>query len=405
MADYTERTLSFKAKKALRYTRLYGVRRTLNIVQGQYHVKRQYKKLPAIEPHEDSEKHVGVIGCGIFGFGVVGYFLKKNHGNVLRAAADLDVNRAASMYKHYSLDYYTKDAEEIINDPKIDLVYIASNHSSHAELAIQALEAGKCAHIEKPHVVNESQLRRLCAAIERTGGRVRLGFNRPISPMGRLIKEYLDAQTGPAMLNWFVAGAPLPEDHWYFRPEEGGRVLGNLCHWTDFTFQMAPSEKRFPLVIQPTKYDRPDENIAVTFLFGDGSIGAITYSAMGQPFEGDKERFTAHRNECLIAMEDFNRMVVEVEDEKRVIAPFFRDHGHDTNIRESYEMVRPPKDGAPNPGCDPATVWETGILFLKTKEAMDKGEVVTIPRGFDESCLVEPDSPSFAGRAEQQVDR
>jgi predicted dehydrogenase len=387
MADYTERPLSFQIKKALRYTRMYGVRRTLNIIRGQYHMKRAYETLPAIRPSSASGKHVGVIGCGTFGFGVVGYFLNKNYGKVIRGALDHNANRAASFYRHYGLDYYTTDPEELLGDPAIDLVYIASNHASHAEYAVRALECGKAVHIEKPHVVDESQLRRLCATMMRTGGKVRLGFNRPRSPHGRLIKHYLDAQTGTAMLNWFVAGAPLPRDHWYFKPEEGGRVLGNLCHWTDFTFQMAPPEKRFPIVIQPTKFDRPDENVAVTFLFGDGSIGAITYSAKGQPFEGDKERFTAHRNECLIALEDFHRMVVEVEDRKRIIAPFFRDHGHDANVRESYEMVCPATE--PNPGCDVAYVWETGLLFLKTKQALDKGEVVTIERGFDESCLGE----------------
>lgn len=388
MADYTERPLSFKIRKALRYTRLYGVRRTANIVQGQYHCQRQYSKLPEIPPSDDSEKHVGVIGCGIFGFGAVGYFLKKNYGSVLRGALDHDVNRAASMFKQYGLDYYTTDPERLLNDPKIDLIYIASNHASHAEYAIQALENGKCVHIEKPHAVNESQLRRLCSTLVRTGGKARLGFNRTRSPMGRLIKQYLDEQGGTSMLNWFVAGAPLPRDHWYFNPEEGGRVLGNLCHWTDFTYQMAPPEKRFPIVIQPIKYDRPDENMAVSYLFGDGTIGAITYSAKGAPFEGDKERFTAHREECLIAMEDFNRMVVEVENMKKVYRPFFRDHGHDANMSESYEMVR--ADGAPNPGDPVDYIWETGLLFLKTKEALDKGEVVTIPRGYDESCLSEP---------------
>lgn len=387
MADYTERSLSFKIKKALRYTRLYGVRRTANIVQGQYHVKRQYTTLPPLPASRSSDKHVGVIGCGIFGFGVVGYFLNKNYGKVIRGVADHDANRAASFYKHYGLDYYTTSVDELLDDPQVDLVYVATNHASHAEYAIRALERGKAVHIEKPHVVSEAQLRRLCATMQRTGGKVRLGFNRPRSPMGRKIKEQLDAQSGTAMLNWFVAGAPLPRDHWYFDPEEGGRVLGNLCHWTDFTFQMTPPEKRFPVVIQPTKFDRPDENVAVTYLFGDGSIGAITYSAKGQPFEGDKERFTAHRNECLIAMEDFHRMVVEVEDDKKVIAPFFRDHGHDANMCESYEMVR--SQGEPNPGQDIPYIWETGILFLKTKEALDKGEVVTVERGYDESCLRE----------------
>ena len=387
MPDYTKRPLSFKIKKALRYTRLYGIRRTLSIIRGQYNMARTYETPPALRPTPSSNKHVGVIGCGIFGFGVIGYFLTKNHGKVIRGVLDHDQNRAASFYQRYGLAYYTTDAEKLLDDPAIDLIYIASNHLSHAEYAIRALERGKAVHIEKPPVVTESQLRRLCGALVRTGGKVRLGFNRPRSPLGRLIQDRLAAQTGTAMLNWSVAGAPLPPDHWYYKPEEGGRVVGNLCHYTDFIYQMAPAEKRFPIVIQPTKFDRPDENVAVTFLFGDGSIGVITFSTKGEPFEGDKERFSAHRGDCLIAMDDFHRLVIEAGTEKRVVTPFFRDHGHDANMTESYEMVR--AKTSPNPGSDVSYIWETGLLMLKTKEALDKGEAVTIERGFDESCLSE----------------
>jgi predicted dehydrogenase len=387
MPDYTQRPLSFKIKKALRYTRLYGIRRTLSIVRGQYNMKRTYTTPPAIRSTDSSNKHVGVIGCGIFGFGVIGYFLTKNHGKIIRASLDNNADRAASFYQRYGLDYYTTDPEKFFDDPDIDLVYIASDHLSHAEYAIRALEKGKAVHIEKPHVVTESQLRRLCATMVRTGGKVRLGFNRPRSPLGRRVKEQLHAQTGTAMMNWSVAGAPLPPDHWYYKPEEGGRVVGNLCHYTDFIYQMAPPEKRFPIVIHPTKFDRPDENIAVTYLFGDGSIGAITFSTKGEPFEGDKERFSAHRSDCLIAMDDFHRLVIEVGPRKRVITPFFRDHGHDAHMSESYAMVRP--RGNPSAGSDVSYIWETGLFMLKTKEALDKGEVIRIERGYDESCLSE----------------
>src|SRR2546428_9449318 len=101
MPDYTERPLSTKIKKALRYTRMYGPRRTLSIIRGQFNMKRTYATLPAISPTRSSAKHVGVIGCGIFGFGVLGYFLTKNHGKVIRGGLDLDANRAASFYQRY----------------------------------------------------------------------------------------------------------------------------------------------------------------------------------------------------------------------------------------------------------------------------------------------------------------
>jgi predicted dehydrogenase len=389
MPDYTARPLSFKIKKAMRYTRMYGLRRTLSIIRGQYNMKRTYKTPPKVtlDRSRPSPRHVGVIGCGIFGFGVLGYFMNKNHGKVIRAALDTNRDRAASFYQRYSLDYYTTDPDEFFDDPGIDLVFIASNHNSHTDYAVRALERGKAVHIEKPHVVTEAQLRRLCAAMVRTGGKVRLGYNRPRSPLGRMIKQQLDAQPGTAMMNWSVAGAPLPPDHWYYKPEEGGRVVGNLCHYIDFIFQMAPPERRFPLVIQPTKFDRPDENIAATFLFGDGSVGAVTFSTKGEPFEGDKERFSAHRSDCLLAMDDFNRLVIENKSDKRVIRPFHRDHGHDANTRESYAMVRP--KGREGPGSDVSYIWETGIVMLKTKEALDKGETMRIERGYDSSSLTE----------------
>src|SRR5262245_27969469 len=99
MPDYTERPLSFKIRKALRYTRMYGIHRTASIVLGQYNMKRTYATPPPIRNDPASTKHFGVIGCGIFGFGVIGYFLEKNQGQVIRGVLDNNVDRAASFYQ------------------------------------------------------------------------------------------------------------------------------------------------------------------------------------------------------------------------------------------------------------------------------------------------------------------
>ena len=80
---------------------------------------------------------------------------------------DVDPARARSLVSRYKGLYATIDPDEIINDPDIDLVFIASNHASHALYAIKALDAGKDVHIEKPHVVSIEQLRDLYAALER----------------------------------------------------------------------------------------------------------------------------------------------------------------------------------------------------------------------------------------------
>jgi len=389
--DYTAENLGFKIRKALRYIRLYGLTRTWVKIQGQYHMKRRFDPLPPQGDPAPEGGHVGLIGCGNYAFSNIAHYLHKRRHGVMRAAMDVDIHRAASLYQKYGLRYYTDDARRIINDPAIDLVYIASNHASHAEYAIQALDAGKNAHIEKPHVVSENQLLRLCRAASRSRGRVNLGFNRPGSPIGRAIKERLASQEGPVMMNWFIAGHEISADHWYFKEEEGGRVLGNLCHWTDFVYQMVDAERRYPITITPTRGAKSDCDIAVTFLFGDESIAAITFSAKGHTFEGVRERFAAHRGDVLIAMDDFQTLTVEVIEKKHRIRRLFRDHGHEANILRSYDMAREGVTG--NDESTIAYIWETGELFLKTREALEKNAAVLV-EAFSRDRLFSAKSPS-----------
>jgi predicted dehydrogenase len=372
--DYLRQPLTFKLRKALRYVRLYGPGRTAVKVRSHYHMQRRFDPPPPARERRVSGRHVGILGCGKFAYAQIAYYLTSVRGKVIRAAMDVDVDRAVSLFERYGLDYYTDDALQILGDPQIDLVYIASNHASHAEYAIGALEQGKHVHIEKPHVVDEDQLIRLCRAMQSSPGKVALGFNRPLSTIGREIKRRLDEQQGPAMLNWFVAGHEIPPDHWYFREEEGGRILGNLCHWTDFVLQLVPPDARFPVTINPTRADKADSDVAVTYTFGDGSIAAITFSAKGHTFEGVKERFAAHRGNALISMDDFRTLRIEVVERRHVRRQRFRDHGHKAAILNSYALSRP----GTTLGADVAYVWETGQLFLQTKVALEERRSITM---------------------------
>jgi predicted dehydrogenase len=269
--DYTTESLNFRLKKAVRYIRLYGPARTLVKIRGQYHMKRRFGELPTLGSAPRGA-HVGLIGCGNFAFSNIAYYLTKYYGPVLRGCMDVDIHRSASLAQRYGLAYYTDGVDKIFDDPLIDLVYVASNHASHADYAVKAIEAGKAVHIEKPHIVNACQLDRLCDAMRQHQGRVTLGFNRPHSRIGRTIAESLHSQTGAAMLNWFVAGHAIDPDHWYFHEAEGGRVLGNLCHWTDFVYQMVQPESRHPIRINPTRAERSDCDIAVTYTLAMGRL-------------------------------------------------------------------------------------------------------------------------------------
>ena len=358
----------------LRYAGLYGVSKTAVKVRSQYHMTRSYSGLPSLDPaaRHDPNRTVGIVGCGKFAFSTIAYYLTRNHGSVIRGAMDPNIARAASLADRYDLAYYTDDAEEVLSDPAIDLVYVASNHASHADYAVRALQQGKHVHIEKPHVVSAEQLRALCVAMSASGGSVRLGFNRPESPFGLKIAQALGAETGALMLNWFIAGHEISADHWYFKPEEGGRVLGNLCHWTDFVLRLMSTSNCYPIEIHPVRADRSDCDIAVSYVFGDGSIASLTFSAKGHAFQGVTERFAAHRGNTLIALDNFSRLTIERGASKRTSRLLHRDHGHRAAVLASYDM----RQGGP--GVTAKYVWETGELFLKTKEALESSQIVTV---------------------------
>ncbi len=178
------------------------------------------------------------------------------------------------------------------------------------------------------------------------------------------------------MLNWFIAGHEIEADHWYHREEEGGRILGNRCHRTDFVLRLVPRECRYPIVVTPTRAEQADCDIAVTYTFGDGTIAAITFSATGHTFEGVKERFAAHRGDVLLTMDDFRTLTVDIGPERHQVVQPFRDHGHRAALRNSYALTDRGGRGGEAASID--YVWETGELFLRTRDALERNRAVTV---------------------------
>jgi predicted dehydrogenase len=373
--EYMQQNLFFKLKKGIRYIFLYGVKRTLIKIKSQYHMDAVFEKLPEVHPSPASRKHVGILGCGKFSYAVIAYYLRKNEGNVIRGVMDIDVNKAVSIFQTYKADYYTTDPNEVINDQKIDLIYIASNHFTHAEYAIHALQMGKSVHIEKPHAVTIDQLVRLEQAMKTSKGTVRLGFNRPFSVLGLKIKSFLDTQPGAGMFNWFVAGHEIEAGHWYFSTKEGGRILGNLCHWTDYLLHLVPEQQAFPITIIPTRAEKSDCDISVSYVFGEGSIGTITFSAKGHTFEGVRESLSAHKGNVLVDLKDFKSLRVDVIDKVYKKKLWVRDHGHENNIMQSYRMLNSNVKDAKQ---SIEYVWNSGYLALMTKHALEQNERIVI---------------------------
>jgi predicted dehydrogenase len=380
--SYLDAPLGYKIRKVLRYMSLYGISRTMVKIRGQFHMRRDFKMYgdvwgnPSCRAAQHHDRFVAIIGCGNFGYSGIAYYLAKRSRRFLRATLDTNESRAISLCKDYSGAYATTNLDKILNDPSVRLVYIVSNHASHADYAIRCIEAGKHVHIEKPHVVTDDQLNRLLLAQRKhPESMVFLGFNRPKSEHFARIQGALQTQSGPIMINWFIAGHEIPQDHWYFKEAEGGRVLGNLCHWTDLSLAMIGVERAFPCVITPTSHPDAKSDFGIGIRFADGSVAGITFSVKGHLFEGVREVLQAHRGDTIVRLWDFEETLIETVHKRYRFKTRHRDHGHGTNIVDSYESVW--RD-LPGRAVSEATLAATSRLFLGVKQALDSGTSVTL---------------------------
>jgi predicted dehydrogenase len=103
---------------------------------------------------------VGVIGYGYWGPNLVRNFMAAP-GSAVTRVCDLRVERLGPLNKLYPGIKTCNNSTDLINDPQIDAVVIATPVSSHYELALAALQAGKHILVEKPLAAKSDQARRL----------------------------------------------------------------------------------------------------------------------------------------------------------------------------------------------------------------------------------------------------
>ena len=117
--DYLTQPLGFKVRKVARYIRLYGVSRTYIKVLGQRHKQRRFAQLPSMRGRIADGQFVAIIGCGNFSFTTIAYYLTRAFGRTIGICMDRNVDRAASMSRHYGIPVYTTDVARVMEAEQV----------------------------------------------------------------------------------------------------------------------------------------------------------------------------------------------------------------------------------------------------------------------------------------------
>ena len=295
--------------------------RTLNLV-----------KRTTVELSTNSSVSIGLLGAGAFATSALLPAMTEVPGINLLGVCNATGARSRSAAEKFGFQYCTTDEKEILNDPRVSTVVIATRHHLHADQVLAALQAGKHVFCEKPLCLNEPDLARIVRAYTSSSPKplLMVGFNRRFAPMAVRMKSFLSDLSEPLLLQYRVNAGFLSPDHWLNDPEQGGgRILGEVCHFVDFLMFLAgsaPVEVHARSLANPGQYS--DDNVIVSLRFANGSQGTITYVANGDK-SFSKERIEVFGGRAVAVLEDFRRLELVRHGNKQVLRSHWRqDKGH-----------------------------------------------------------------------------
>jgi predicted dehydrogenase len=266
------------------------------------------------------------------------------------------------------------DAAEVLADPSVDLVFVATRHASHAALAARALRAGKAVWLEKPAAITAEQLAELEAAWTETRGFLALGWNRRFSPHARRVREVFAERRGPLAISYVVAAGPTPGGTWHTDPAVGGgRVIGEVCHFVDLCGFLVGAAPASVYAVALGRDPETDDSIQAVLRYPDGSSATLQYLAHASAAL-PKERFEASADGRTALCDNFKKTRVPGG---RGHASWNQDKGQTAAVREVIAAVR---TGAPSPFTWPEIAATTRVTFAllesaRTGQAVDPAGV------------------------------
>jgi predicted dehydrogenase/threonine dehydrogenase-like Zn-dependent dehydrogenase len=289
---------------------------------------------------------VALIGAGNLARWAHMPSLKKISGATLQAVYSGGGVRSKSYAVRFGAAYCCSDYREILEDPEIDAVLIASRNQDHATQALAALQAGKHVFVEKPMAITEDECRQLCAAVEETGKHLTVGFNRRFAPYYLKLKQQLARRKSPAVINVRVNSPGISGSYWMADPAIGGAILGEACHFVDLLYWLLDSE---PVDVSaysfPAGLKEPiaENNLAASFRFADGSIGNLTYCTVGSKTSSG-ERVEIFAQGVAASTENFKQLTI-LGGVRQNHSRWFADKGYTPQLEAFLGGIR---DGKPS---------------------------------------------------------
>jgi len=331
---------------------------------------------------------IGLLGAGGFASSTLIPAMKASSATTLVSVCAATGSHAHHAAQKFGFRDCTTDEAELIRNPDIDTVVIATRHHLHAGQVLAALGAEKNVFCEKPLCLTEEEFREIVAAylniepVNRPA--LMVGFNRRFAPMVVEMKSFLSSISEPLALNYRVNAGHLPPDHWVNdREQGGGRILGggrNIKKKIMFLAGSPIVEVGGRAVGSSARYS--GDNVLISLRFANGSEGTISYLANGDR-SFSKERVEVFGGGATAVLEDFRHLELVRNGRKRTVNSRWRqDKGH---VNEWAAFVRSLQAATPAIRFEELACSTLATLRIDRSLAMGKSVRVDIEAFFDAS--------------------
>ncbi len=222
----------------------------------------------------------GIVGCGNVTEKKSGPGFQKAEGSELVAVMRRNGTLARDYAERHGVPRWYDDAAELIADPDVDAVYVATPPSSHLAYTRMAAAAGKPVYVEKPMALDAAQAEAMVSACEAAGVGLYVAYYRRALPRFRRVRELVGGNVIGAVRTvstelWRPPAEP-GSDGWRVDPSVAGAgYFADLAgHTLDFLdYLLGPvAEARGFAANQAALYDAEDV-VAAGFRYKSGVLG------------------------------------------------------------------------------------------------------------------------------------
>ncbi len=227
----------------------------------------------------------GFIGCGDVTKHKSGPALQAADNSTVVAVMSRDLDKAQKYAKERGIKKWYDDAQQLIEDPEVNAIYIATPPSSHATYAIMSMKEGKPVYIEKPMAATYEECTRINRIAKETGVKCFVAYYRRYLPYFKKVQELVNNGEIGNPINVQIRFAQPPRDLDYNKENLPWRVQPDIAGGGYF-YDLAPHQidllqELFGCILSASGYKsnlgklyNAEDTISGCFQFESGLVGS-----------------------------------------------------------------------------------------------------------------------------------